>query len=110
MPLAHTMYMPPTLRARNGSGAGEVTVTVPAVSSAVAVAPGGTNRPRLFDAFFGLPTKLMFAATWVAVSGGPSEQVMPLRIVYVAFVPVSVQLAARPGTILPSLSMPVSES
>ena len=54
-------------------------MTTPVASSPVAVAPGGTQTPTRLLAFFTLPMKLMFAATVLAVSGLPSEQVTPLR-------------------------------
>ena len=44
-------------------------MTTPVASSAVAVAPGGTQTPTRLLAFFTLPMKLMLAATVLAVSG-----------------------------------------
>jgi hypothetical protein len=80
-PPGQTIWALPTSRMRNASGAGDLTVTVPVVSSPVAVAPGGTHTPRRLEPFFGLAMKLMFAATSLAVSGVPSPQVTPfLRV------------------------------
>ena len=76
----------------------------------MAVAPGGTNTPIREEAFSGLPTNVMFSATRLAVSGVPSEHVMPLRRVYFAVVVVASHFSARPATILPLGSKLTSES
>ena len=54
-------------------------MTDPAGSPPTDGARAGT--PARLDAFLMLPMKLMFAATVAAVSGEPSEQVTPLRMV-----------------------------
>jgi hypothetical protein len=90
------------MRSRKAAGAGDFTVTVPAASSAVAVAPAGTKTPIRDEAFFGSPTNAMFAATWPAVSGLPSAHVIPLRSVYVTVVVSPSHFSARPATSVPS--------
>jgi hypothetical protein len=57
-----------------------------------------------------LPMKLMFAATVAAVRGEPSEQVTPLRMVYVALVVVPDHFVASPGSGAPAGVKLISES
>src|SRR5690348_6488652 len=109
-PFSQTIGRPPRLRSRNASGLGEVTDTVPAASSAVALAPAGTYRLIRVDEFLGSPTNEMFLATVAAVSGVPSAHVMPLRSVNVAVVLVDSHLSASPGSVLPSGAKPSRES
>src|ERR1700744_3150351 len=101
MPLPQTISADPTSVTRNGSGTGDLTVTIPVALSAVAVAPGGTQMPARLLAFFMLPMKLMFAATVLAVSGLPSEQVTPCLSVYEAVVVVPDHLVARSDSAAP---------
>ena len=110
IPESQTIWAWPTSVTRNASGTGDLTVTVPVALSAVAVAPGSTQTPARLDAFLMLPMKLMFAATVAAVSGEPSEQVTPLRMVYVALVVVPDHFVASPGSGVPLGAKLISES
>src|SRR5689334_22343970 len=98
------------LRSRNASGLPLVTVIVRVASSAVALVPGAMVSPAMGDLFAGSPTKPTLAATSAAVSGAPSEQVMPGRRVKVADVVVASHLLASPATGLPSADSPSRES
>src|ERR1700760_2757277 len=110
MPGSQTIWVWPTSLTRNASGAEDLTVTVPVALSAVAVAPGGTQTPTRLLAFFRLPMKLMLAATVLAVSGEPSEQVTPFFRVKLALVVVPDHLLARPDSIAPVEVKLISES
>ena len=57
--------------------------------------------PYRRDLFFGLLTKLIAAAVWLAVSGDPSEQVTPDRSVNVADRASACHLFARPDANVP---------
>ena len=78
-------------------------------AAAVSLAPGLAWAVFLL-AFFGFPTKLMFAATALAVSGLPSEQVTPLRSVKVAVVLLPDHFEARFDSIWPDDVKLISES
>jgi hypothetical protein len=110
IPSPQTISAWPTSVTRNASGTFDVTVTTPVLSLPVATAPGGAQVPRRLLAFFGLAMKLMLAATVLAVSGLPSEQVTPGLSVYDAEVLLPDHLDARFDSTLPEGVKLISES
>src|SRR5690606_24617569 len=110
MPAAHTIGSSARPCGRNGSGDPAVTVTVRAASSALVVTPGWTHRPSSGDWLAGSATKSTLAATSEAVSGLPSEQVIPSRRVKVTEPGSSCHDSASHGRSSPSSSMRMSWS
>ena len=81
MPFEQTIGRLASPLSTNGAGEARVIVTVPLASSAFAVAPTGRKVPRNGLLFFGSATYSRFAATSLAVSFEPSEQVTPFASV-----------------------------
>jgi hypothetical protein len=74
MPPGHTIGRLARPLSTNGAGEASVSVTVPAASSAFALAPAGRNVPRKGLLFFGSATYATLSATTLAVRSVPSQQ------------------------------------